>query len=57
MKPQCSNNWSSRDMKITTTTNCIFRSGTLDGGTVFDGWTNVKKRESLGGAELQIADQ
>jgi hypothetical protein len=31
-------------MKITT--NCIFRSGTLDGGTIFDGWTNVKQRKA-----------
>ena len=31
-------------MKITT--NCNFRSGTLDGGTTFDGWTNVKQRKA-----------
>jgi hypothetical protein len=31
-------------MKITT--NCIFRSGTHDGGTIFDRWTNVKQRKA-----------
>lgn len=41
---KCNNNCPSEEMKITT--NCIFRSGTLDGWTIFDGWANVKQRKA-----------
>jgi len=41
---KCNNNCPFEDIKITT--NCIFRSGTLDGGTIFDGWTNVKQKKA-----------